>query len=491
VRAEGWPPDMKKVTLSQDNAKVDFQLRPGKAICLRFVDPGGKPIPEVYVQIQQWRGVKSLYNMKHPNVLDSKIPEKADENGVWDWTWAPDDPVKLYIYTYALKGFAPCDLEIAGGGEPRTITLKPEHRVTGNVTDAVTGKPIPAFTVVPLDVFRKDWLCAERYNAVTGKDGHFDYLATRTDNPLRLRVEAMGYRTQDGPEFRVGDDGSRTQDFRLQPSTPIVGKVLDAEGKPAGNAEVLVATPTEQINLKGDFGNHRVSPDSSGHFEFPDPNERFTVVATADAGFGLADFRADQHDVGELRLRPWASIRGQLHDGGKPVKGATILLDLVRLNSLDRPRVDANRLQVTTDANGRFVLSRVPPVPVSVRVCLGPWEDSGFRSGPCVPLDLQPGQQVDLDLGNTGAVVKGKVKLTGKVPEDLDCTYSLNYLIRRAPGITPPLEIAALGFDIRNGWQAIWRKTEGGNGYMSTLQHWFVKLAADGSFQISGVPPGA
>ena len=34
------------------------------------------------------------------------------------------------------------ELEIAGGAAPRTVTLKVEHRVTGSVTDAATGKPV-------------------------------------------------------------------------------------------------------------------------------------------------------------------------------------------------------------------------------------------------------------------------------------------------------------------------------------------------------------
>ncbi len=91
------------------------------------------------------------------------------------------------------------ELELPGGGPERTIVLKSEHRVTGRVTDAVTGRPIAAFSVIPVDVFRKDWFVAEPYNAKAGKDGRLDYLATRADIPIRLRVEAIGYRAQDGP----------------------------------------------------------------------------------------------------------------------------------------------------------------------------------------------------------------------------------------------------------------------------------------------------
>ncbi|MBN1854368.1 MAG: redoxin family protein, partial [Pirellulales bacterium] len=299
---------------------------------------------------------------------------------------------------------------------------------------------------------------------------------------------------QTGPEFRVGDDSPRTQDFALQPSPPITGVVLDTDGKPVEMAEVLMATPTEDVEVgEGEYdfsNNQKTLTDAAGRFALPDSGMTFAVVAQADAGFAMADFPADQHDAGTLRLRPWASVRGRFLDGGKPVNEATIFVNLVRLNRLDEPRVFTQEMQIKTDVDGRFEFPRVPPAPLNVSVYLGPWRDEGFRSGPSVPLDLKPGQQVELDLGGAGAIVKGKVTLTGNVPDDLDCTYSLNHLIRREPGITPPPDIAKLGFDIRNGWKEIWLKIEGGHEYISTLWHWFVKLAPDGAYQISGVPAG-
>ncbi len=492
VIAPGWAPQLRKVNLWSGLPPQDFRMAPGKPIRLRIVDAAGKPVPNAFVSLTGWKGSKSLqsmHNPNHPKVPDTKIPDRTDAAGVWQWDSAPDDPVKLRV---SLKGFATSELELPGGAPERTITLKAEHRITGRVTDAVTGKPIPAFTVIPIDVFRKDFLHAERFNAVAGKDGRLDFLARRTDIAQRLRVEARGYRTQDGPEFRVGDDAARSQDFRLQPSRPIVGVVLDTAGQPVARADVLLATPTQTAELRLRSGletSQKATTDATGRFAFPDPGEPFAVLARTDAGFAHAEFPAGQHDAGTLRLRPWASVRGQFRDGGQPVRGATILLQPVRIASLDRPRIDA-MIHAVTGPDGRFEFPRVPPVPVSVRVYLGPWKDEGFRSGPSVPLDLHPGQRAELDLGGAGAAVTGKVTLTGKVPADLDCTFSLNYLVRRALGIAPPAAIANLGFDIRNGWRDMWLKTVEGQAYVSTLQSWFVKLAPDGTFRVSGVPPG-
>jgi RNA polymerase sigma factor (sigma-70 family) len=490
VIAPGWAPQMRKVNLQAGLPPQDFRMAAGKPIRLRIVDTAGKPVPNAYVSILSWKGSKSLqsmHNPNHPRVPDTKIPRRANADGIWEWSSAPDEPVKLQI---GFEGYSFQELEIVGGAAERTFALKAEHRIIGLVTDAATGKPIPSFTVLQLDVIRKNWRFGERHHGVSSKNGQLDYRAKRTDIPLRLRIEAPGYRTQDGPEFRVGDDTSRTQNFRLQPSKPITGIVRDPAGKPAANAEVLLATPTEDIQLQQEMANHKTFTDAAGHFTFPDPGEPFIVVAQSNVGFALAEFAAGQHDAGMLNLRPWASIRGQFRDGGKPVPGATMLLDLIRIDSLDRPRIDTTMLQTVTDPDGRFEFPRVPPVPVSVRVHLGPWNDPGFRSGPSVPLVLRPGQRAELNLGASGTIVKGKVRLTGKVPTDLDCNYSLNYLVRRAPGTEPPPEIARLGFDARKGWQEAWTQTPEGQAYFRTLRYWFVKLAPDGSFRISGVPTG-
>jgi beta-lactamase regulating signal transducer with metallopeptidase domain len=253
VIAPGFAPQLRRIEIKKGLPPQDFKMEPGKTAEIRFVDTSGKPVPYVYANVLSWKGSKSVFYQHNPNqpkVPDTKIPNKADANGVWRWNSAPDGPVTLEIYA---KGFARIEVTIAGGDSPKTVTLRPEHLITGHVIDARTKQPVPVFTVIPINVFRPDWLDSERGNAETGKNGKLDYLATRTDIPLRLRIEAMGYRTQTGPEFRVGDDSPRTQDFEMQPSKPVVGQVIDSAGHPVANVVVLLATPTTDARLQSDY----------------------------------------------------------------------------------------------------------------------------------------------------------------------------------------------------------------------------------------------
>ena len=170
VIAPGWAPQMRKVNLTDSLPAQDFRLAAGKPVKLRFVDSAGKPVPNARVHLREWRNSKSIYsdhNPNYPKLPDSGIPAKADAAGLWVWPAAPDDPVKISVYA---DGFAERDLEVRGGSAELQVVLKAEHRFTGSVTDAVTGKPIPSFTIIPVDVFPGDSLIVERYHAAAGKE---------------------------------------------------------------------------------------------------------------------------------------------------------------------------------------------------------------------------------------------------------------------------------------------------------------------------------
>ena len=353
--APGLAPQLRKVNLVADLPPQDFRMAPGKPIHIQVVDQANEPLPKSFVSIIGWKGseaINSAHNPNQPKAPDTQIPKQCDANGEWLWSSAPDDPVKLQI---SRKGFPTEEIEIVGGAPARTVVLKGQLGITGLVTDAVTGKPIPSFSVMRMVVFRKDNRLLERNHAVPGKDGQFNFDAMRNDYAMRSRIEAKGYRSQTGPEFRVGDEAALTQHFRLQPSPPITGVVLNAAGQPAAKARVVIATPTEQADFRFNEPNNETIADETGRFEFPNPGEPFVVIASNDAGFARTDFPANQQDAGQLRLRPWATVRGQFRDGGKPIGGATILLHPIGVSAPGQPFVDLTQ-QVKTGPDGRFEL---------------------------------------------------------------------------------------------------------------------------------------
>ena len=106
--------------MRQRNAPVDFQLKVGKRLRLRFVDESGKPIPEVFVSISSSRGGKSLYNIKHPIVLDTKIPEQATRMASTSGPGADRDKVD---YSYGKPGYREASKVIAADGMELVIPL--------------------------------------------------------------------------------------------------------------------------------------------------------------------------------------------------------------------------------------------------------------------------------------------------------------------------------------------------------------------------------
>ena len=376
--------------------------------------------------------------------------------------------------------------------QEHVFTLQRPLQIVGRVTDAKAGEPIEKYMIAPVLDFGSNLFAVGRRDAKQQGGGRYSLgKLDRTDVAYRVRIEADGYRSAMSAAFRIGD-AKTTYDFRLEPAPAASGRILEA-GKPVKGAKVYLATKTqsfERTDGEEDQGdNYYITTNERGEFRFPAQFERYKVIAMHDDGYAEAALRSDQIP-GDLTLRKWARVDGRLLQAGKPVAEAYVrvgLMDSVRFGDL--PYVQNDQF-AKTDETGRFVFARVPPVKCAVAADLSPWQDFPITSSRHVPLDLQPGQQVTLNLGGEGAQVTGRVKLKGEHAANFDLNWSLNYLLRKALGIEPPAEINGLGFDWRRGWSDAWTETMEGRAYLSTLHHDFVKLNHDGTFSINGVPAG-
>jgi hypothetical protein len=97
IVATGFAPELRAVNLEAPTVTSDFALQPGQAVVFNIRDAAGNPIPGVSVNVTGWRRMESLFNWRHPNVPYSKIPDKSDDKGRYEWTWAPEDSVAFLI----------------------------------------------------------------------------------------------------------------------------------------------------------------------------------------------------------------------------------------------------------------------------------------------------------------------------------------------------------------------------------------------------------
>ena len=204
VVAQGWMPDRTKIEITPGLPPVNFALRQGKKLRIRFVDKWGAAVSRVGVAIGKWHGAESLYNVRHPNVLDTKIPGISDADGIYEWNWAPDSPVE---FEFNRDGFAHGTARITADNGEHVFTMLALLRIAGTVVDADTGRPIEKFAAVPIIHFREDFPSVERAEVMQCTAGKF-FTGIR---PLRraARTAAGSSRLRHGARRPLSDRGDR------------------------------------------------------------------------------------------------------------------------------------------------------------------------------------------------------------------------------------------------------------------------------------------
>lgn len=465
VEAEGFAPQEREVVVADEGetATPAFALEPGSTIRVRVVDVQGRPVVGAYVAVDRWRERQSI-----------RFRANTDAEGRAAWPGAPKDAVLFDVF---LDGYMRARLVPLTAGEERTIVLHPALTISGAVTDAKTGRPVPKFTVFQGRTEEdRDGVNWRRDEPAEFTEGRY---VQSVDFPARghhLRIEAPGYEPAESRAFR-SDEGATTQDFALEPRPGLDGVVRLPDGRPAAGAEVALVLPGVYTSLKGDrferdFETPIQKAGDDGRFSLPKPEGSFLIAAAHDSGFAMAA-PADLAKSPALELKPWARIEGRVAVGKRPGAGEEVTFQPHPGRLAPGTTAFGDFGAVTNaDAEGWFVLDKVVPVPGYVgRVVVTDTGGGSSTHSPVglKPLDVKPGETARVDVGGDGRPVVGRVVLEGGADVAVDWAHNepVQLVLTPAFRFTPFLDQSS----------GTWLRYAG-------------NFDADGRFRAEDVPPG-
>ncbi|MCL2119929.1 MAG: carboxypeptidase regulatory-like domain-containing protein [Planctomycetaceae bacterium] len=309
VIAEGFAPDMKQVEFRKNMKPVDFTLKPGKTLEIRFVDKDGNPVPGVKLTMggnpdPWWRKDSNIYNksfyceeaMEKGILADPKIPYAADENGVYRWTWAPEDRVRfifsgegyLRIFTDAYEP-KPNNWFVADEG-PYQIVMHPKLTVTGTVLDDETGQAVSNFKVVPGNI-RKNYfpggIIWQTGQANDFTDGQFEYsIDSAHDEGYRIRIDADGFESYTSDDMQLGEV-KRNFNIRLKKYGGLAGTVLLPDNSPAADTKIYVSGSGVYLQVTNPPNSDLLHESTGRLTTTADQDGKFTIYQKPDDQFGM------------------------------------------------------------------------------------------------------------------------------------------------------------------------------------------------------------
>ena len=210
VAAVGFAPQTQE--WSDPAETVEFRLEPGKTMKVKVLDMDDNPIPQARVCPFRWRGTFLLLGDR------DLIPQHADDEGNWSWTWAPDDEVDISIICAGYMSIR--ELLLKPQDEPHVFRMRLPLEIRGQVTDAETGEVIRNITMITGGNFRgTDPKVASYWNEDNPSrftDGNYRVLISepRNGGGHHFKITADGYEPFVSEMF-TDDQGSLQFDVKL------------------------------------------------------------------------------------------------------------------------------------------------------------------------------------------------------------------------------------------------------------------------------------
>ena len=348
--------------LSQAQQQIDIQLSEPYVIKGSVLDSQGNPIPETYVVMDEYNGVINIDQNFH----------SCNQDGTFVIPNAPGNG-ELTLHVYG-QGISSITHKVNFEQEEQIITAELSGKIYGEVIDAMTGKPIPKFTVkmtftrtgVKGGGYRSSW--AELGHTFNSPDGYFD---SGTDDlavnsHYRITIIAEGYDpiTDDlVPVQQISNNPERTQ-FLLQPATLRVGRVVNIEGKPIEGATIIFY-PNENVSY--DEVLPRTITDKEGIYSILGLGSEYQIMEVNAPAYTpnvllLEDISLPDSQFKDITLDHGVSLSGFVFDDkgtGIADVAISVYIDPVKINNI-RTRLVNVGYGARTDENGFYQVQGVP-----------------------------------------------------------------------------------------------------------------------------------
>jgi thiol-disulfide isomerase/thioredoxin len=284
----------------------------------------------------------------------------------------------------------------------------------------------------------------------------------------------------------------------------VAGVAVNPQGEPLNDAEVFYIESNDgghttfgfEPNGERMFGGiieqnlktHKTGEDGLFRFEVGKPNGSLAV--RHETGFTAITTGGLGHDM-KVVVKPWGTLKGRALLDGNPMVGHPVGLSADIYQSRVAPTVFYYRTTYT-DNKGRFTFKNFPAgsADLSLRTKERRRRDSISRRYIQVP----PGSTLELDIGNDGIPLQGKIVPSDGVEINFEENFLFGNLIRTIPfpsNFPAPEVWENMSVEEREQWWPAFNLTDEGKARIAKFRDYGVpKISKDGTFRVDNVVPG-
>ncbi|MDR3229335.1 MAG: redoxin domain-containing protein [Puniceicoccales bacterium] len=425
ARAKGYAPDTKKISAQQKISGIALILKPPQTIRGIVVNEKGEPLPNTWFAVESWKKVRG--------VVGSSGKTYTDKEGRFELKDAPEDEV---LFAFNQKGYADLrDFPLKAGAENKVVLIS-ATRVHGKVVDAGTGELIKDYTITT-GYHENRWQRTTKIHwtestvvysgysaAEINKDGSFQNELTWPHDAYFYRASAKGYYPAVSAPIKM--DGKKHEIvIKLRKGKELALKIVDANGNPAVNAEVIFQTKnTEEENefyqfdtlrfKNGKFADARgmsvtdeeakLATDASGVITIQPQKKEYRLVISHDSGRAIVHSKELSAEKPVI-LSPWERIKGKSLTGTKPNAGAEITYSVIERYSNIEGDLSASAgvhwdATAIADKDGNFEIKHALPKLAYLK----------YEAQKEI-IRVVRGEVLNVQLGGKGRIVEGKIIL--------------------------------------------------------------------------------